>query len=420
MTNRRAIFAWVLYDFANSPFTTLVVTFVYARYFTEAIAANSIEGTTLWGYAMSITALLVSLTSPALGALADQGGYRKRFLVAATLLCSGATAALYGVLPGQVAAALVILVIANVAFELAGVFYNAYLPELTSKERIGRLSGWGWGVGYIGGLLALGVALITLALPETPWFGFSAENGQNIRATNLLVAVWFLVFALPAVLWLHDNKSARSPQPRVVRRSFEQLTQTFREIRRHRETVKFLIARLFYNEGLVTIFAFGAIYASGTFGFSVTDVLIFGIVINVAAGFGAIVMGYVDDWLGAKRTIVMSLVGLIIAAVIGVSAQSPAWIWVVGIVVGIFSGPNQAASRSLMGRYVPAGMESEFYGFFAFSGKLTALIGPSLLAFVTDVTQSQRAGMSVVIVLFAIGLALISFVREPPPRPSLE
>jgi UMF1 family MFS transporter len=410
---RRAIVAWVLYDFANSSFTTLVVTFVYARYFTESIASSSIEGTSLWGYAMGVTAILVVLSSPILGALADQGGYRKRFLLTATLICAAATAALYGVLPGQVAAALVILVIANVAFELAGVFYNAYLPELTTSDRIGRLSGWGWGVGYIGGLLALGVALLTLALPETPWFGFSVENGENIRATNLLVAAWLIVFSLPVVLWLHDRRPSGQPQGGVVRRSFGQLLTTFREIRRHRETVKFLVARLFYNEGLVTIFAFGAIYASGTFGFSLTEVLVFGIVINLAAGLGAIFMGYIDDWLGAKRTIVISLVGLIVAATIGVSAENPAWIWVVGVVIGIFSGPNQAASRSLMGRYVPPGMANEFYGFFAFSGKLSAFIGPSSLAFVTALSESQRAGMAVVIVLFAIGLLLLLGVREP-------
>jgi UMF1 family MFS transporter len=418
--SRRAIVAWVLYDFANSAFTTLVVTFVYARYFTEAIAPDPIAGTALWGYAMTATAILVVLSSPILGALADQGGYRKRFLLTATLVCAGATAALYGVLPGEVAAALIIMVIANVAFELAGVFYNAYLPELTTPDRIGRLSGWGWGVGYIGGLLALGAALVALALPETPWFGFSTENGENIRATNLLVAVWLVIFTLPVVFWLRDRRPAQRPQGGVVRRSFAQLAQTFREIRKHRETVKFLIARLFYNEGLVTIFAFGAIYASGTFGFSVTDVLIFGIVINVAAGIGAIGMGYIDDWLGAKRTIVISLLGLIVAAIVGVTAENSAWIWVVGVVVGIFSGPNQAASRSLMGRYVPPGMANEFYGFFAFSGKLSAFIGPSMLALVTDVSESQRAGMAVVIVLFGIGLALLLGVREPRKSQSLE
>jgi len=418
--SRRAIVAWVLYDFANSPFTTLVVTFVFAQYFTEAIAASTVEGTALWGYAITVTALTVAFLSPVLGALADQGGYRKRFLITATVIGAAATAALYGVLPGEVAQALLFFVIANIAFEFANVFYNAWLPELTTPANIGRLSGWGWGMGYFGGLLALGIALVTLVMPDTPWFGFDTADGENIRATNLLVAIWYVVFSLPAALWLQVRGSARIPRDRVVRRSFEQLARTFREVRRHRETVKFLVARLFYNEGLVTIFAFGGIYAAGTFGFAVRDVLIFGIVINLAAGLGAIAMGYLDDRLGARRTILISIIGLVVAAIVGVTAESPAWFWAVGIVIGIFSGPNQSASRSLMGRYAPPGMENEFFGFFAFSGKLTAFIGPFLLAFVTDVTGSQRAGMSVVIALFVIGGLLLLLVREPRQQSSLE
>jgi UMF1 family MFS transporter len=419
-SNRRAIVAWTLYDFANSPFTTLVVTFVYANYFAEVIAPNSIEGTALWGYAITVTALVVAIGSPVLGALADQGGFRKRFLVVATLISAGATAALFGILPGQVLKALVVFVVANIAFEFATVFYNAYLPDLSTDENIGKISGWGWGLGYIGGLLALAVALVALVLPETPWLGFSTENGENFRATNLLVAVWFLVFSLPLFLWVHDGKARRKPRGTVVKQSFAQLFGTFHEVRKHRETVKFLIARLVYNDGLVTIFAFGGIYAAGTFGFSMTEVLVFGIVINLAAGAGALSMGYLDDWIGAKRTILISLLGLVGAAVIGVFAESAAWFWVAGIVIGIFSGPNQSASRSLMGRFAPEGMQNEFFGFFAFSGKLTAFIGPLLLGFVTDLAESQRVGMTVVIVMFILGLMLLVGVREPETGASLE
>ena len=416
--DRRAIVSWTLYDFANSPFTTLVVTFVYARYFAEAIAADSIQGTALWGYAITTTALIVAFCSPVLGAFADQGGYRKRFLIMATIVSVVATAGLYWILPGQVMTALTVFVVANVAFEFSLVFYNAYLPELTTQHNIGKVSGWGWGLGYVGGLLALVVALFALVLPETPWFGFSAENGENVRATNLLVAFWYIVFSLPIVLWVHERKSGRLPGPGIIRRSFAQLAGTFREIRRHREMVKFLVARLVYNDGLVTVIAFGGIYAAGTFGFTVTDVLVLGIVLNIAAGIGAIAMGYIDDWLGAKTTIVISLFGLIIASVLGVFAQDPFWFWIAAAIIGIFTGPNQSASRSLMGRYVPEGMENELFGFFAFSGKLTAFIGPLLLAFVTSVSQSQRAGMAVVIFMFALGLMLLTVVREPEKRPS--
>jgi UMF1 family MFS transporter len=308
---------------------------------------------------------------------------------------------------------LIVFVIANVAFEFASVFYNAFLPDIATARTIGRVSGWGWGLGYVGGLLALAVALVTLVQPEVPWFGFSTENGENIRATNLLVAGWFIVFSIPLLLFVHDDRSLRSPPGSVVRDSLRQLASTFREIRRHREAVRFLIARLVYNDGLVTIFAFGGIYAAETFGFTLTEVLIFGIVINLAAGVGAIAMGYLDDHIGARATIMISLLGLIVAALIGVFAVNAAWLWVAGIIIGIFAGPNQAASRSLLGRYVPPGMQNEYYGFFAFSGKLTAFIGPLLLGIATDVADSQRVGMAVVLLMFVIGLVLMFGVREP-------
>ena len=408
----RAVWSWALYDFANSPFTTLVITFVYATYFTQAIASDPIQGTALWSRGVTITALIVAFASPVLGAVADRGGYRKLFLVIATVVCAGTTAALYGVLPGEVTAALVLVVIANVAYEFGGVFYNAFLPDIAPRERIGAVSGWGWGLGYIGGLLALAVALVTLVQPEIPWFGFSREAGENVRATNLLVAVWFLIFSVPLVLWVHEDKTRVSPRGRIAREAYGQLRRTLAEIRKHRQTVRFLVARLIYNDGLVTIFAFGGIYAAETFGFELEEVLLFGIVINLFAGAGAIAMGYLDDWIGAKRTIVISLFGLIAATLVAVSAADKAWLWVAGIFIGIFSGPNQAASRSLMGRFVPAGMQNEFFGFFAFSGKLTAFLGPFLLGLLTQLSGSQRVGVSVVIALFIIGLVLLLRVDE--------
>jgi UMF1 family MFS transporter len=176
--------------------------------------------------------------------------------------------------------------------------------------------------------------------------------------------------------------------------------------------VRFLVARLVYNDGLVTVFAFGGIYAAGTFGFSFEQVLLFGIVINVAAGLGAAAMGVLDDRIGGKRTIVISLLGLIAASLLAVLATSATWFWIAGILLGVFVGPNQAASRSLMGRFVPHQMENEFFGFFAFSGKLTAFIGPFLLGVLTDVSGSQRVGISIVIVLFVLGLLLLLPVDE--------
>jgi UMF1 family MFS transporter len=412
MTNARsrAVWSWALFDFANSPFTTLVVTFVYAYYFTQAIAPDEISGTALWSRAVTITALVVAFASPLLGALADRGGYRKLFVVTAVVVCVGATAALYRVLPGQVLAALALFVVANIAFEFATVFYNAFLPDVASRERIGTVSGWGWGLGYVGGLLALVVALVTLVQPEEPWFGFSREDGENVRATNLLVAGWFLVFSLPFMLWVHEDKSRVSRPGRIVSEAYTQLRRTFTEIRKYRDVMRFLVAHLVYNDALVTIFAFGGIYAGATFGFTLEEVLLFGIVINVFAGAGAVAMGYLDDRIGAKRTLSISLLGLIVATLLAIVASDKVWLWVAGILIGIFAGPNQSASRSLMGRLVPKGMLNEFFGFFAFSGKLTAFIGPFVLGLLTQISGSQRVGVTIVVVLFVAGLVLLQGV----------
>ena len=408
----RAIWSWALFDFANSPFTTLVVTFVYATYFTQAIATDPISGTALWSRAVSITALIVAIGSPVLGAIADRGGFRKLFFVITVVVCIVATAVLYRALPGQVMFALVVFVVANVAFEACEVFYNAFLPDLAPRERIGFVSGLGWGLGYIGGLLALLFCLVTLVQPEQPWFGFTKELGENIRATNLVVAVWFAVFTVPMLLWVHEDKSRITRGGGVVAASFAQLLRTFRELRKHRHTVRFLLARLLFNDGLVTVFAFGGLYAAETFGFTLQQVIVFGIVINLTAGIGAFAMGYLDDMIGGKRTIIVSLIGLIGATLLATLATSQAAFWVAGVLIGIFAGPNQSASRSLMARFIPHDMENEFFGFFAFSGKLTAFIGPFLLGVLTVWSGSQRVGVSVVIVLFIAGMAVLFTVDE--------
>jgi len=413
--SRRAVWSWALFDFANSPFTTLVVTFVYATYFTDVIVADNTHGTVLWSRGVTVTALVVALLSPILGALADRGGYRKLFVIVFSVICVLGTGALYFIEPGEVFRALVFVVIANIAFEFAVVFYNAFLPDIAKPDQVGRVSGIAWGLGFIGGLLALAVALVTLIFPDEPWFGFSSDGGENIRATNLLVAVWFVVFSLPFVFWVKEDKSRVSRDGKILRESLKQLRTTFSHIRRYRQIVRFLVARLIYNDALVTIFAFGGIYAVAAFGFTMERVITFGIVINLAAGIGAVALGFLDDYSGAKRTISVSLIGLIFATALAMLSM---WLgreelfWVAGILIGIFSGPNQASSRSLMARFVPHELENEFFGFFALSGKLTAFLGPWLLGVLTDVSGSLIVGISVVLVLFVIGFALLSRVDE--------
>jgi UMF1 family MFS transporter len=410
----KVIWSWAMYDWANSAFTTLVVTFIYGTYFTQAMAPDEATGTLWWSRAVAISSVLVALTSPLLGAAADRGGARKRFLAIATALCIGTTAALAFISPAMAYGpiiALVLFVIADVAFEVGNnVFYNAFLPTIASPERIGRVSGYGWGLGYVGGIFAMGLALVGFVQPEVPWFGMTTEAGWNIRATNLLVAVWFLVFSLPLFLWVPEKAL---PGTRIsLSAAFRELGETARNLRRYRETVKFLLARLVFNDGLVTIFAFGGIYAAGTFGMTLSEVIVFGVALNISSGVGAFVFGNVDDWLGGKRTILITLVGLAIATVIAVWAPTRTWFWAAGIFVGLFVGPNQSASRSLMGRFVPPKHQAEFFGFFAFSGKATAFVGPLMLGALTKAFESQRVGMASVLLFFVVGGLLLLLVDE--------
>ena len=409
--DKRTVFGWVLFDFANSAYTTLVVTFIYGTYFVSVIAPDKVAGTALWSRGITMTAVCVAFLSPILGALADQGGLRKRYLLISTVVTVAATTALFWVAPGQVFWALFFFVISNIAFEFSNVFYNAYLPDISTRNNIGRISGVGWGVGYIGGLAAMVLALVGFVSPETPWFGLSTADGVNIRATCLLVAAWFALFSIPLFLWVPETvQLVRADKKRIAKTGLADLVNTFKEIKKYRQIVRLLVARLVYNDGLVTIFSFGGIYAAGTFGFSFQEIMIFGIVLNVSAGTGALIMGIFDDRLGGKLTIQISNCILALAVLMAVLAPEKNLFWVAGVLVGFFAGPNQSASRSLLGRFVPPEKENQFYGFFAFSGKLTAFMGPLLLGFLTQVFDSQRAGVSVVILFFVIGGLLLTRV----------
>lgn len=409
----RVVWSWALFDWANSAFTTLVVTFIYATYFTTSFSPDPEQATAWWGRGVAISAVLVAVLSPVLGAAADRAGARKRFLAFTTLTCALGTVVLAFAVPGQpnaVPLAIGAFVVANVAFELGNVFYNAFLPNVASPARVGRISGYGWALGYAGGLACMAVALVGFVQPEFPWFGLSKVGGQNIRATNLLVAAWFLVFALPLFLNVPEARSGRVRfEPTAA---FRALAATFRDLRRHAQVFRFLLARLVYNDGLVTIFAFGGIYAATTFGFTFSQVLTFGVVINVAAGLGAFAFGFLDDRVGGKRTVMLSLAALSVAAALAAWAPTATWLWVAAILIGIFVGPNQSASRSLMARMVPEEKQAEFFGFFAFSGKATSFLAPLAYGEATRAFGSLRAGVATVLVFFVVGMVLLSRVRE--------
>jgi len=409
----RVIGSWALYDWANSAFTTLVVTFIYGTYFSEAMAPDPITGTTWWGRAIGVSAVLIAVLSPLAGAAADRGGTRKRSLAVTTAVCVAGSTVLAFIAPGSTGVAmlaLAVFVVSNVAFEMGMVFYNAFLPAIAPAHRIGRISGYGWGLGYAGGLVCMVIALVGFVQPDVPWFGLSKEAGFNVRATNLLVAAWFGVFSLPLFLFVPEQRTGVAGAG--FREALRELRRTFQAVSRYRIVMRYLIARLVYNDGLVTVFAFGGIYAAGTFGMELSEVILFGIAINLVSGLGALIFGVVDDRLGGKRTILITLGALSLATLMAVWAPNRTWFWVAGMLIGIFVGPNQSASRSLMARFVPARQQAEFFGFYAFSGKITSFLGPILLAEATSVFDSQRAGVATVLLFFVVGGWLLSTVDE--------
>lgn len=414
MNNRKGQFAWCLYDWANSSFPTVITTFVFAAYFTKAVSADVTSGTAAWGYAMSLSALAVAVLGPVLGSIVDQGGRRKPWIGFFTLTCITASALLWFVKPEAsfVLMALVLVVIANTAFEVGMVFYNAMLPDIVSPDRLGRLSGWGWGLGYFGGLSCLGLVLVGFVQADTPWFGLSTETAEHLRITGPLVALWLAVFCLPLFLFCPDRPRTSVRLTQAVRDGFCTLIGTIRRIRDYGNIVRYLIARMLYVDGLNTLFAFGGIYAAGTFDFTFEELIIFGIGMNVTAGIGAMIFAWVDDRIGPKRVIMMSIAGLSILGTVLLFVETKTGFWMAGLPLGIFVGPAQSAGRTLMARLAPDDMRTEMFGLFALSGKATAFIGPALLGWVTVTMDSQRWGMATIIIFFAAGLWVMRGVRE--------
>ena len=404
---RREVVSWSLYDFANSAFTTLIITFIFSRYYAEVVADDPLHGAVLWTRAVNISAITVALLMPVLGAIADHSGRKKLFLLIATAQSVVFTALLFFAGPGDALWAGAVFIIANVGFEGAQVFYNGFLPEISTRKTMGRVSGLAWGLGYLGGLLALvlGLGMYSGWVPETEYL--------NVRASALLVAGWYALFSIPIFVWVTERAERRRPSAgEYAAIGFRRVGDTFRHLRTFGEAAKLLLARLIYNDGLTTIFAMASIYVGATLGMGFGQVLIMGIAINVAAGVGAAAFGFVDDRIGGKRTIMITLVMLVLATAIGSLATSVTAFWVAAVLIGLMVGPNQSASRSLLARFVPDSKQSEFFGFFAFSGKLSSVAGPFVYGLLLTLTESHRIAMGSIIVFFVVGLLILLRVDE--------
>jgi UMF1 family MFS transporter len=413
-SGRRGLLAWAAYDWASNSFPTLVQTFLFASYFTSEVAPSETRGTTLWGNAMALAGVMIALGGPVLGATADQLGRRKPLIAGFTWLAVLAAGLMWWIRPGEayVYPALSLLVIGTLGSEYALLLYNGMLPALAPRGELGRWSGWAWGAGYLGGLACLGVALFALVWPQGAWLGLDPASKQHIRAAFPMTGAWLFLFSLPLLLFTPERESSGKSWTQAARDGLAQLVASARDVGRHRHIVRFLIVRMFYVDGLATIFAFGGIYARGTFGLDSVEILAFGIALNVAAGVGALAFAWVDDWIGGRQTVLLGLVGLIVPGTALLLAGSELWFWIFAVVLGIFVGPTQAASRSYLARIAPEPLVHQTFGLYAFSGKATAFVGPLLVGWLTHYSGSQRVGMSAVVVLLTIGLVGMLTVRR--------
>jgi len=408
------VIAWSLFDFANSAFTTIIVTFVFAAYFAEGVAVDANTGGAQWSLAMGLAGLIIAVVSPVMGAIADQTGRRKPWLAGVSVVCVIATALLWFVRPdaADVPLALTCVVIATVGFEVGLLFYNAMLPSVAPPSMWGRVSGWGWALGYLGGLISLLLALFVFVQAEPAPFGLDKGSAEHVRATALLVAVWFAVFALPVFFAVKEDGAGGVPLGRAVGRGLRQLVLTFRNARAHGNTLRYVVAAMIYSDGVHTVFALGGVYAAVVFGMELADVILLGIALNVSAGLGAFAFAWIDDRIGSKRTISIALVALIITTIGVLAAPTAMLFWIAAVVMSTFFGPVQAASRTMMARLSPPEMRGEMFGLFSLSGKVTAFAGPALVGGIALAADSYRIGMAVVPVFLIVGLLILRGVRE--------
>ncbi len=444
---RRALVGWVLFDFAAQPFYTLILTFLFAPYFATVVVGDAMRGQAIWGYAAAVSGVLVGIGSPFLGAVADGGGRRKPWIALFAVILIVAMSGLWLAKPGTSGAMLWLVVlcfvIATIAAEFASVFINAIMPTLVPPDRIGRLSGIGWGVGYAGGLVALLLmAGFITADPQSgktllgldPALKLDVASRESDRLIGPFCAAWFALFVLPFFLFVPDRQP---PKPAGADRvsPARALLATLKDLPSHPDMLKFLIARAIYVDGLTAIFTFGGLYGAKVFGWQAFELGLFGIILTLTGAIGAIIGGFLDDRLGSRNLILGALVLLLIGALgilsvtgsqvlYGVEvapkaagskmfASTGEWVFLAfAMLVGIVAAPVQAASRSLLAHLAPPDKMTQFFGLFAFSGKVTAFMAPLLIALVTDIFKSQRAGMSVIAVFLIVGFLIMLGVRQ--------
>lgn len=421
------VYAWGLWDWGSAAFNAVITTFVFSVYITNKEFFGD-DASTRLGWALALAGVVVLLIAPVSGQRADRSGRRTFWLAVNTGLVVVISAALFFVKPEQdyLWLGLALLAAGNIVFELAQVNYNAMLNDISTPRNVGRVSGLGWGLGYVGGIVLLLFVYFGLINPEEGLFGVSDENAIDVRVTMLICAVWTVIFSIPLVLTFKDDKSLRgNREPRVsLLTSYKLLFGTIARLWRHdRNTALFLLASAVFRDGLAGVFAFGGVLAANVFGFSAGDVIIFAVAANLVAGVATIAFGRLDDLIGPKRVIVLSLVSMIVAGtgVFLLHDLGATMFWILGLTLCIFVGPAQSASRTFLSRLIPEGEEGEFFGLYATTGRMVSFMAPSLFAtFIvigaavegTTKAQAEHWGILGIVLVLLIGLLLVLKVKS--------
>lgn len=446
--SRAGIWGWMLFDWAAQPFFTVVTTFIFGPYFVSRMASDPAAGQAAWGYGVAAAGFAIAILSPVLGSIADQTGPRKPWIAFFAAIKIACLCLLWLAVPGSSLLWVVaVFSLASVAAEFSTVFNDSMMPRLVPKEEIGRVSNMAWGLGYLGGMVVLIFVVALMAgSPETgltlagvePLFGLDPALGEDARATGPLSALWYLVFILPMFLFTPD--AARGiPIAPAVQRGLAELKSTLGEVRRRPGIFRFLIARMIYQDGINALLVLGGAFAAAMFGWSITEIGVFGIILNVVAIFGCWVAARLDTALGSKTVVMIALVLLGIATVgivstgpgytlFGVVQLSPAdagglfgtaaekaYI-LYGLLIGVAFGPAQASSRSYMARSVTAEEAGRYFGIYALAGRVTSFAAPFTVATVTALSGSPRLGMATIILFIVIGMALLAGTPYPADR----
>jgi UMF1 family MFS transporter len=407
---RREVFGWAMYDFANSGYTTVVITAVFAAYFVGGIAGNAPWATLAWTAALSASYAIVMLTMPTLGAYADLHAAKKRILAFTTLGCVISTAAL--ALTPQLSgdtrlwAAIVLLIVSNTFFSYGDSLIAAFLPELAKPDAMGRVSGWGWGLGYVGGMLALG-----LSLGYVLW-----AQGQGVKADQFVPVTLLItagLYAMAAGVTFRLLRERAVPNPEALRASgfkasWQQLRNTFGQARRYKDFMWLLASAVAYQGGVAVAIALAAIYAEQVIGFKPTETMALIFVLNIAAMVGALTFGYVQDRIGHKLALSITLLGWVLTCVVAAAAQTKGHFWVAAVIAGVCMGSSQSSGRALAGLFAPVAQSAEFFALWTFATRLASILGPLSYGLITWATGgNHRVAILSTTVLFALGLALL-------------